>query len=245
MRYILIFSYCGKNYHGFQFQKHQPTIQHELELALEKVTHSPIKIHASGRTDKGVSALKHVAHFDYDKNIANFKRRLNIVLPHDIKVLKVEVVDSTFHARYMAKTKTYKYTFYTSKPNIPYLDQFAYHVKGTLNVSAMKKAMKQFKGEHDFTSFCMAEVDIQDKTRTILKTKLHVTKTCGVELYTFTITGSGFLYKMVRIIIGTIIDVGRGKINVHDIEKIFAAKNRKAASKTVPAHPLLLVDVTY
>ena len=241
MRYMMKISYNGKGYCGWQKQINKKTIQGVLEEAMKKVLNCDIEVVASGRTDSDVSAICQVAHFDIDNVIPKgLVGHINSLLPDDIRVLDIELAKDSFHARFNAKLKTYKYYFYTGKVNNPYYDTFAHHTKYQLNYSTMQKAIKALIGEHNFTSFCSVDTDVKSKVRVIKKAELKKTG----DLYEFSITGNGFLYNMVRIIVGTIIDIGRGKISM-SIDDIIKKEERKFAGVTVPAKGLVLFNVEY
>lgn len=234
-------SYNGKGYCGWQKQINKKTIQGEIESIMKRVLNEEVELVASGRTDSDVSAICQVAHFDTTNVIPKgLAGHINSLLPDNIRILDIELAKESFHARYNAKLKTYKYYFYTGKFNNPYYDTFAHHAKYNLNISAMQNAVKCLKGEHNFTSFCSVDTDVKNKIRTIKDAKL----TKNGDLYEFTITGNGFLYNMVRIIVGTLIDIGRGKITM-SIDEIIRKELRKFAGVTVPAKGLVLFNVEY
>lgn len=234
-------SYNGKNYCGWQKQINKKTIEGTIEDVMSKILGRDIDIVGSGRTDSDVSAICQVAHFDYDGVIPRgLMGHINSLLPSDIRVNELQLTKETFHARFNAKLKTYKYYFYTGNVNNAYYDTFAYHVKYMLDFSTMQKCLKSLHGEHNFTSFCSADTDVKDKVRKIKKVEL---KKDG-DLYEFVITGNGFLYNMVRIIVGTIIDIGRCKITM-SIDEIINKMERKYAGVTVPAKGLVLYNVEY
>lgn len=243
MRYILKISYNGKNYSGFQIQKDKDTIQGNLERVLGTVCKEDIKVVASGRTDAGVSAICQVCHFDVNTPILTHKvlSYANVLLPKDIRILEIEKIDEDFHARYSAKRKTYEYYFYIGMENA-YYDDNAMYVARELNIEDMCKGAKFIVGEKDFSTFCASNTDIKDKVRTIYK--------CDIEkvndnLYKLIICGNGFLYNMVRIIMGTLISIGLGKIKLDELPAIIEAKDRKYAGKTMPSKGLVLKNVEY
>lgn len=240
-RYILKISYDGGNYSGYQIQKDKDTIQKHLEDVLSEVCKENISIVASGRTDAGVSAICQVCHFDTEKEIVEHKvlSYANALLPKDIRILDISKTNVSFHARFGAKQKTYEYYFYIGMENAVY-DKFAVHVAKDLDIDSMILSCKEFEGEHDFSSFCASNTDIKDKVRKIYKCEI-----INVDngLYRMEITGNGFLYNMVRIIMGTIINVGLGKLNYIDIMSIMNAKDRNLAGKTMPARGLVLKNV--
>lgn len=246
-RVALVISYVGSGYHGWQIQngeqKHFSTVQSVIEKGIEKALGEKVNLVASGRTDQGVSSIGQVAHMDTSTSIApeKIKYVINEHLPEDIRILRSYEVSDEFHARYSAKLKTYQYHLYVSDTTIPYFETYATRVHYDLDLEKMREGGKCLLGEHDFTSFCSANTEVESKIRTI--TDITITKT-GQE-YTFSITGNGFLYNMVRIIVGTLIDVGRGKVTVSELNHILEAKDRTQASKTMPAKGLVLYNVQY
>lgn len=244
MRYVLKISYDGANYAGFQKQPNGTTIQGELEKNLSIVLDENIEIIASGRTDADVSALEQTCHFDCEKELDE-KRVVgyaNSLLPKGIRVLGLEVADSNFHARFSAKRKTYEYYFYTSKEPLPFYEKFATLVGYNLDMYAMENACKYFLGEHDFSAFCASNTSVVDKVRTIYDIDIVE---LGEGLYKLVITGSGFLYNMVRIIMGTLVDIGLGKIKADNLSNIIASGDRGKAGKTISAKGLCLKKVEY
>ena len=244
IRYKLSISYSGLNYSGFQIQKDIITVQSVLEDCLSKVICSKINLVASGRTDAGVSAIEQICHFDTEIELDT--RRIlgyvNSLLPDDIRVLNISNVDETFHARYSAKRKTYEYWFYISKEKIPVYDLFATHIGYNVDIDKMNLACDLFVGKHDFTAFCSTNTSVEDKTREIYNMSI---KELSSNLYKLSITGNGFLYNMVRIIMGTLVEVGKGKISLDQIVNIIASKDRAKSGKTMPAKGLYLKKVEY
>jgi len=238
--------YDGRNYFGMQIQPNKLTIQGEIEKALKDLFKSEIKLNYAGRTDRGVSAYKMVANFFVDTKIEAEKiaLALNPLLPDDIKVLSSESVGEDFNARFSAKYKTYMYKFYSSKITLPlFLSET--QIKGELNFTKMKKAAKFLIGTHDFTSFANPDTQIEDKVRTIKQIKILRENIDGVWHYSVFITGNGFLYNMVRIIVGTLIQVGEGKIKPEEIKTILKLKDRTKAGKSMPPESLYLINVKY
>lgn len=233
-------AYDGTNYCGWQTQNNKETIQETIEKAMFLVTNQNINLFASGRTDAEVSAICQVAHFDAEKLKSDVVGHLNAVLPNDIRIISIEQTDEKFNARYDAKKKTYRYYFYTGRVNNPYYDKYASFVKYNLNLSTMQTAVKWLNGEHNFKSFCAMHSSVKDYDRTIYNASIN----CDNGLYVFEVTGNGFLYNMVRIIVGTLIDIGRGKITM-PMSEIIAGKNRNLAGKTAEAKGLVLVNVDY
>jgi len=243
MRYLIKVSYNGRNYSGFQVQKNLDTIQLRLENVLSEVLKENISIVASGRTDAGVSAILQVCHFDIDSEI-DIKRTIgysNSILPRDIRIIDIQMVDDQFHARFGAKKKTYEYYFYIGE-EIPVYEEFATNIGFNIDIESMKTACRYFIGEHDFTAFCSSNTEVQDKVRTIYGMEISEV---NENLYKLSITGNGFLYNMVRIIMGTIVSVGLGKISLKDLASIIDSKNRTLTGKTMPAKGLVLKNVVY
>ena len=243
MRYKLVISYDGTNYSGYQRQKDKITIQQLVEETLSNVTKTDIVITASGRTDAGVSAIEQVCHFDADEiDTKRVMSYANTLLPSDIKILSLDTVSSDFHARYSAKNKTYEYMFYISPRKVPVYDKIASHIGYNINVDNMRKACEYFKGKHDFSAFCASNTNVKDKVRIIYNIEIVA---IDEMLYKLVITGNGFLYNMVRIIMGTLSDVGMGKIQYKDIEKVITSKDRSQAGKTASPKCLYLKKVEY
>lgn len=239
---VLEISYNGKDFCGWQVQKNKATVQGTILFELTKLLQEEITLTASGRTDTGVSAIKQVANFFTSSNISckELVGRLNVSLPQSIKILNAYEKDSNFSARYSAKSKTYAYSFYLSKTEIPYLDTFATQFKQDVNMNIFKKELKSLVGEHNFTSFCASNSVVTNFVREIFSAEL---KKNG-NVYTVIISGNGFLYNMIRIIIGTLIDISCGKLN-NNISKIIELKNRQCAGFTASGGGLVLLDVNY
>ncbi|SFK51083.1 tRNA pseudouridine38-40 synthase [Halobacillus dabanensis] len=244
-RYRMVVRYDGTNYVGYQVQPNGNTIQAELEKALKKVHKGePVKVTASGRTDARVHAMGQVIHFDTPLSIPpdNWKRALTSILPDDIHIKSVEQVAEDFHARYDTIGKEYRYFVRNHKEPDLFRRHYTHHVKASLDMDAMVKACHYLKGENDFTSFCSPKTDIKgSKVRTIYEA--DVKKQLDEVIFTF--RGSGFLYNMVRILVGTLLEVGRNERTPEDILAIIEAKDRGAAGKTAPPQGLFLWEVFY
>lgn len=243
----MIIEYDGTNYSGWQEQINAITVQQEIERATSEATQEKVKLIGASRTDKGVHAKGQVANFFTNSNIPDFKFKdaINIKLPEDIVILNSEEVEKDFHSRFDAVGKRYKYIIYNSKTRSPLLRNYSYYVPWKLDYKAMKNASKYFVGTHDFYSFMVsrssAKVTIKSTVRTINKLAIEKEK----DLVYFLIEGNAFLYNMVRIIIGTLIDVGKGKIEEYDIPNIIKAKDRTKAGHTAPAQGLYLEKIFY
>lgn len=248
----LIVCYEGTGYSGFQTQSHRNTIQDKLEEAIFVLTQETVKVHGSGRTDAGVHARAQAANFETNSKIPveRWCLALNARLPEDIVVIGAEEVPADFHARKSSKRKTYRYSIRCGR----YPDLFArrtlLHHRAPLRTDLMRQALAVLEGEHDFTSFCTVRSSVDSHVRTIFETGL-VAESCSFDedgqagvIHIF-ITGSGFLYNMVRIIVGTLLEIGEGKRSVSDMESILLAKDRAAAGPTAEPHGLMLWDVKY
>lgn len=243
-RYKCTISYDGLGFSGYQIQPNKRTVQLELEAVLAKMHKGdPIKVSGSGRTDAGVHAKGQVIHFDSPLPIPEEKWEvaLNSMLPEDISVLSVTKVNESFHARFDAVGKEYRYVLHLSSKRDPFLRKFAYQYSYRLNIEAMQEASKYFLGTHDFTSFCSAKTEVKDKIRTIEA----IDFICEADLLTLRFVGNGFLYNMVRILVGTLIAVGSGDFSPEDMAVILEKKDRRFAGKTAPAHGLYLWKVFY
>ncbi|WP_066502371.1 tRNA pseudouridine(38-40) synthase TruA [Abyssisolibacter fermentans] len=239
----LIIEYDGTMYNGWQKQPDCNTVESEIEKAIYKITKAEVKIYGSGRTDRGVHAYGQVCNFYTNSKIPCEKMKMgfNSVLPKDIVIKYAEDMDSEFHSRYHAVGKQYRYRLYNDRVRRPLLENRAYHVYKKLDLDKMKIATKYFLGTHDFESFMSKGSSAKTTIRTIHSLDM-VHKDEYVE---FRIKGDGFLYNMVRIIIGTLVDVGLNKKEPEDIINIIEAKDRRKAGKSAPAHGLYLYEVYY
>jgi tRNA pseudouridine38-40 synthase len=239
----LIIEYDGTNYHGWQSQINALTIQDVITEAITKLTSESCSLIGSSRTDVGVHALGQTANFHTNSNIIGekFAYALNSLLPNDIVVRKSEEVDLNFHSRFSAIGKKYKYLIFNSPQPSALLRNRALHVKNTLNIEEMKRAASIFLGKHDFSAFKSTGSEVKSNERTITGVSLEKSG----ELIEFQISGNGFLYNMVRIIVGTLVEVGQGKIKPEEIKNILIEKDRKKAGKTASAHGLFLVEVIF
>ncbi|WP_421382689.1 tRNA pseudouridine(38-40) synthase TruA [Bacillus salacetis] len=239
-----IVAYDGTPFAGYQVQPGKRTVQLEIEKALSDIHKGDeVKITASGRTDAGVHAKGQVFHFDTGLSIPAEKwpTVLNSKLPAEIVVTSAEIVSAEFHARFSAVKKEYRYSVYRSKTTDPFKRDFAVHYPFQLNIAEMKKAAGYLIGEHDFTSFCSAKTEVEDKVRTIYSIKIEADE----EEITFSYTGNGFLYNMVRILSGTLLEVGRGKYTAEEARGMLEARDRNAAGKTAAPQGLYLWKVFY
>ena len=239
----LIIEYDGKGFNGWQKQPNKLNIQGEIERAISEITGETIELIASGRTDAGVHSLGQTANLKTNSNIPieKFPIAINSKLKKSIVIQSAEEVDERFHSRYSVKSKRYRYTINNSPMGTALFRDMEYHFPLKLDVEKMNEAAKYFEGEHDFKAFKASGTSSKSSIRTIYKAEVIRNKD---RIY-IELTGSGFLYNMVRIISGTLLDVGIGKIAPKDIKNIIESKDRKLAGKTLPAHGLCLMEVTY
>jgi tRNA pseudouridine38-40 synthase len=254
----LIVSYDGTDFHGWQRQPDAPTVQECLESAIERILGEKVQLYGSGRTDAGVHALNQVANFQTACKIPcdNLLKALNNTLQPTVRIKDVREAPLRFHARYDARSKTYRYRILQSPVASPFVNRFVWHYPFPLDSSRMAQAAKLFEGVHDFTSFAAAEAPVAQAllpvlrdiaqpnlVRTIFTSRiLRRTRTC---VLIYEVTGSGFLHHMVRNIVGTLVEVGRGKLEPADITRILRARDRTLAGPTAPAEGLCLVKVNY
>jgi tRNA pseudouridine38-40 synthase len=261
----LTLAYDGADFSGWQVQPGEPTIQGELQAALGRVTEETPLPQGSGRTDAGVHALGQVASFALQAPIppANLLRALNRTLPASIRILEAKTVPTAFHARHSAVAKTYEYRVYRDAICPPSLARYVLACSWPINLEAMQKAAKLFEGEHDFLSFAATDPDLarreslarqkldHDRTvpasaiRTIFSSTWEKCISDAGELFVYRVRGNGFLHHMVRNLVGTALDVGRGRLKAEEIPGILAARARAAAGPTAPASGLFLHSVEY
>ncbi len=241
--YRVVVHFDGTEYFGWQFQAPEyRTIQAELIRVLKIIAKKQVLVTGSSRTDAGVHSCGLTANFHLPVAIApeSLKRAMNSLLPRDIRIMECELMDRSFNARFGAVSKTYVYRIFTGTVQSPFSQRFALHLPYPLDLNAMRRATRHFIGTKDFTSFSSDEPG-KKKVREIDEFIMRVK---GEELI-FTVRGKSFLRYMVRNMVGTLIDVGRGKIAAADIPDIFAARDRRRAGQTAPAKGLTLVKVEY
>ena len=238
-------SYDGTAFAGYQVQPGERTVQLEIEKVLATMHKgNQVKITASGRTDARVHATGQVIHFDTPLSIPleKYQKALNVQLPRDIRVMKVEQVKDDFHARYDVLGKRYRYIWDCRMIQSPFRRHYAVETNGIKpDIEAMRDAAQAIIGKHDFSCFCAANTSVVDKVRIVNALELNWH---GEELH-MTISGNGFLYNMVRIIAGTLWEVGTGKREISSLPQMIASKDRSQAGKTAPAHGLYLEQVFY
>jgi len=243
-------AFDGTDFSGWQKQLSAPTIQGELERVLERITNAPVILHGAGRTDAGVHALGMVASFETHSQISltALMRGTNAILPLSIRIIKAESVVPDFHARFSALSKTYLYSIETGPIQSPITRLYAVHIPQDLAINAMQQCLQILIGTHDFASFEAS--GSRDKTlttgrgsvRTLAEATLKKINSTEIQ---FVLTGDGFLRHMVRNIVGTLLEVGKGRKTVEEFKTILEAKNRSAAAATAPAHGLFLKEVHY
>ncbi|MCF0192377.1 MAG: tRNA pseudouridine(38-40) synthase TruA [Prevotella sp.] len=245
MRYFIHFQYDGTNYHGWQIQPNGNTVQEELQRALSTVLRQSIEVVGAGRTDTGVHARHMVAHFSLDNPFAcgadvDLAYKLNRLLPRDISVLRVEPVSDEMHARFSATARTYHYYICTRKD--VFARHYSWQIHWQLDFDKMNEAARLLLGEKDFASFCKVGSDVKT-------TICHLTHAQWVKddehNWHFEITANRFLRNMVRAVVGTLIEVGRGRMTLDDFRAVLSQKSRSAAGESVPANGLFLEKVEY
>jgi pseudouridylate synthase I len=239
----LTIEYDGKSFNGWQKQPSKLNIQGEIEQAIKRITGEDAELNASGRTDAGVHSLGQVANFKTESKIPieKFAYAINSNLKKSIVIKLAEEVDLNFHARYSCKSKKYRYIINNSKYGSAIYRDLEYNFPQKLNFEAMKKAVKYFEGEHDFKGFKASGTSSKNSTRIIYSAEVFKDN----DRILIELSGNGFLYNMVRIIAGTLIEVGMENIKPEEILSIIESKDRKRAGRTLPPHGLCLMEVWY
>ena len=242
MRYFITLSFDGTAYHGWQIQPHSISVQEELQKALSTLLRMPVEVVGAGRTDTGVHARKMVSHFDINAELdcQQLVYKLNKLLPRDIAVQHVEQVSDDMHARFSAKSRTYHYYVHLGKN--PFLRSYSWQLYGNPDFELMNKAAVVLMEYMDFTSF--SKVNTDTKTNDCTITEAHWDRV-GEGQWRFTITANRFLRNMVRAIVGTLMEVGRGRMTIEQLRQVIEAKDRCRAGDSVPGNALFLVDVKY
>jgi tRNA pseudouridine38-40 synthase len=241
--YRITLAYDGTNYRGWQVQPEQPTIQGVLQECLAAMAGHPVNVVGAGRTDAGVHAHAQVAHFQLNPSIPTdgLLRGLNSLLPEDIRIREADPAPDGFHARYDARSKTYCYFLDRSRVASPFRSRFTHHYPHRLDAENMQRACKNFVGRRDFAAFCAAASEVKTTERECTVSRLSEE---GNELV-YEIAANGFLHHMVRNIVGTLLEVGRGKLVPDDIENLIESRDRRLSGPTAPARGLHLMRVEY
>ncbi len=236
-------AYRGTHYHGYQRQNNGITVQEVVERCASKILNEPVTIHGCSRTDAGVHARAFVFHVETNSNIRTqgFIRGVNGELPDDISILKCEEASPDFHARFSCKGKEYLYRLHCSESKDPFSTDLACHYRRKLDIDLANAAAQHFVGTHDFRAFCS---NCAEKPNTVRTVYGFTVENDGDEVRML-VKGDGFLYNMVRIMVGTLLDVNEGKIRMEDLDSILVSKRRVNAGRTAPAHGLYLNRVFY
>lgn len=241
-RFFITFAYDGTRYHGWQIQPNGNSVQAEMQNALATLLRQPVEVVAAGRTDAGVHACKMVAHFDTDAafQTSQLAYQLNRLLPRDIAVDHLKEVPDEMHARFSAISRTYHYYIHTKKD--PFVEQHSCMLRYKLDFQLMNEAGRILTSYDDFGAFCKTHTDVKT---TICHVKEARWEQISSHHHRFTITANRFLRNMVRAVVGTMVDVGRGRLSLEDFSSIIESRNRCRAGESMPAKALFLADVTY
>jgi len=239
----LTIEYDGTDFVGWQLQPNGRSVQGVMEEVLARVTGAPVRLHSSGRTDAGVHARGMVAHFAAagDLPMAAYREGVNRLLPPDVAVRAAEVAPEGFHARFSARGKWYRYSLHCAKVRSPLLGRTAWHLRVPLDIDAMSRAAQGFVGRHDFAAFRSSGCDACSTEREVFSVDL----TRQGELLWIDVRGAGFLRNMVRVMVGTLVEIGMGRRPEGDVSLLLQAGSRPAAGRTAPAHGLCLMEVWY
>ena len=243
MRFFITLSYDGTRYHGWQVQPNGPSVQEKLQWALSTILRQDIQVTGAGRTDAGVHARMMVAHFDVetmDFDLQDLTYKLNRLLPQDIAIQKMDPVSDEMHARFSATSRTYHYYIHTVKD--PFHRAYSCELHYPLDFQLMNEAAAVLMTYEDFGAFCKAHADVKTTLCHITAAAWHQT---SPSTWYFEITANRFLRNMVRAVVGTLIDVGRGRLSLDDFRKVIEGKRRTEAGESMPANALFLEDVKY
>ena len=243
MKYRITLAYDGTDYFGWQTQLNQPTIQSVLGGALEKLEGAPVTIHAAGRTDAGVHAEGQVVSFRLQREWRgeDLRRAINGNLPQDIRVIDAAPADEEFHARFDAKSKTYRYQIYTAEVMIPFLVRYAWHYPYPLDVQRLVEESRELVGAHDFTAFTVADCETKTNVRTVTDVRIERDD----HLLKLFFTGDGFLRYQVRTMVGALVESNRGRLKAGSITELVGSKDRRLVGAPAPARGLTLMKVEY
>ena len=245
-RYKVLLQYDGSHFVGFQIQPNGRTVQGDIEKALNIMTKGKIvKLRSAGRTDSGVHAKGQVIHFDYPFRLPpeNMLRALNSLTTDEISFYTAEIVDTDFHAQYSAAGKKYQYRVDINPVMAPFKRLYVLHHPYRINMEALEIALNDLIGEHDFTSFCASNSGKENKVRTVYEAKVEKDELNGELIFTF--RGNGFLYNMIRILIGTLLQIANGLRPADNIKHLLEVKDRNQAGPTAAAHGLYMMETFY
>ncbi|MGI6551316.1 MAG: tRNA pseudouridine(38-40) synthase TruA [Syntrophomonadales bacterium] len=243
MRIKLVVEYDGTGFHGFQRQPGLRTVDQVLEEAINRLTREEVRVTGSGRTDAGVHALGQVVAFDTQAAIPphRYQQAINTFLPSDIRVIHSEEAAADFHPRYQARCKTYRYLVYQAREGYTFYRRYAHQYTRSLDLLLLQEATRCIIGKHDFRGFMARGSNVQETVRTVFQ----FTTEHSFPWLKFEITGDGFLYRMVRNLVGTLIEIGRGAMNLDELKEVIETGDRQKCGPTAPAQGLYLVRVDY
>lgn len=248
MRYVLKIAYDGTDYAGWQRQKNALSVQETLENAIQAALGVTVKTTASGRTDAGVHAAGQVCHFDLeDCSVPPEKMPdcLNRFLPPSVRILQGWSAEKTFDCNRSAKRKTYAYSLYVSAREMPLKERYAVRLDEAPSIKLLQKAARLFEGEHDFKAFCASGSAVKTTVRTVYEVRVEEGESFGSRDLKICVTGNGFLYNMVRTLVGELLELARGKRSVESLQSAFDTGKRELLGKTMPAKGLTLLQVSY
>lgn len=242
-RYFIYLSFDGTRYHGWQIQPNGLSVQEVLQQCLSTLLRQPIEVTGAGRTDAGVHAKVMVAHFNHDSELdtRQLAYKVNRMLPRDMAVNKIEAVDENLHARFSATSRTYHYYIHTVRN--PFLRHYSLEITYPLNFNAMNEAAEHLLWVNDFGAFCKAGADV--KTTLCNVRKAQWMKMGEEGRWYFEITANRFLRNMVRAVVGTLVEVGRGRMSIEEFQQVVASGSRSQAGESMPGKALFLWDITY
>ena len=247
MRYVLKISYDGTEYAGWQCQKNASSVQETLEKAIEEALKKTVRVTASGRTDAGVHAAGQVCHFDLDSSVPAEKMPdcLNRFLPPDIRVLEGWAADEAFDSNKSAKRKTYCYALYVSGREMPLKERYAVRLENAPNLEILQKKARLMQGTKDFKAFCASGSSVKTTVRTVYEVRVEESESYGGRDIRVYVTGNGFLYNMVRTMVGELLDLSEGRRTEESLALAFETGRRELLGKTMPAKGLTLLQVEY
>ncbi len=247
MRYVLKVAYDGTEFSGWQCQKNARSVQEEIERAIERALQKEVRITGSGRTDAGVHAFAQICHFDLDSSVPPEKMPdcLNRFLPSDVRILEGKEGKSGFDANRSAKRKTYCYTLYESERENPLTERFAVRLDKIPSLAILREKARLLEGTHDYKAFCASGSSVKTTVRTVYEVRVEEEMRFGVREIKLYVTGNGFLYNMVRTMVGELLDLATEKRNEESLKRAFESGERELLARTMPAKGLMLWQVVY